>query len=156
PETVQDEVGKIALNRTNLSMDVKYQQDVVEGGNQVAITLLGLGNDLEDLIQLLIAGRLRVPLFDAAQKATQLGNLPGLFPQVDAEKGDQHDEADGERFKVMRQRANRAPGGPGISENQKKKNQEGEPPGLTLAFFEAVQARGDGGTAGLFGRWAPF
>jgi len=136
-----DEIAEHAVDGANPPVDANRHQDVIEGVDQIAVALLRTGDDVKELVQLFVAGGLGVALLEAAQETAQFGNLAGLLPQVSREKHDQQNQTDGQRLKPEGQRANGTPRSPGVSENQQKQNQEGEPPKLILALLEACKVR---------------
>src|SRR5437879_5411144 len=89
-----NEVRKTAIDGANLAVEGKSEQNVIEGVNQVAIALLRARDDFEELVELLVAWRLGIALFESVHQAAQLGNLRGLFPHEDGEKDDQNNKAD--------------------------------------------------------------
>src|ERR1700675_2601831 len=91
-----NEVRKTAIDGANLAIEGKSEQNIIEGVNQVAIALLRAGDDFEKLVELLVAGRLGIALFQAVHQAAQLGNFRGLLPHEDGKKDDQNDKADGQ------------------------------------------------------------
>jgi hypothetical protein len=78
-------------------------------------------------------------LFDAAHEATELGNLLGLLPHVSAEKHDENDQADGQRFKMSGKGSNGIPGDNGKNNGENQKDEEGEDPKLLLPFFKLLE-----------------
>ena len=52
--------------------------------------MLGAGDDLEELIELLVAGGVGFALLDAADESTELGNFLRALPGVKAEKRDEN------------------------------------------------------------------
>jgi hypothetical protein len=60
------EIGKAAVDGADLAVEGNGKQDVVEGVDQVPITLLGLGNHGEELIELFVARRSFIAVFHAA------------------------------------------------------------------------------------------
>src|ERR1700721_4466792 len=85
-----DEVRKAAVHGANFALERESHKDVVEGIDEVAIALLGTGDDGEELIDLFFAGRNRIALLDTADKAAEFGDFAVALPGVDDEDG--HDK----------------------------------------------------------------
>src|SRR6267142_2890257 len=142
-----NEIRKTAVDRANLAVKAKSEQNVIEGVNQVAIALLGAGDDFEELVELLVARRFGIALLEAVHEAAELGNLRGFFPEVDAEKGNEGNQSDRQGLVAVRHGTDGIPVRPGIGQDKEEKYNEGKPPQLALALFEAFEARSNGGTA---------
>ena len=89
-----NEIRKTAVDGADLAVEIEGQQNIVERVNQIAIALLRPCNDFEELIELLVARRRLIALFQAVHEAAQFGNLRGLPPHVNPEQGNDNDEED--------------------------------------------------------------
>src|ERR1700740_3707324 len=95
-----DKIGKAAIDGADFAFKVHSQQDVVEGIDQVAETLLGFGNHGEELLELVVAGKGRVFLIQAADQAFQLSDFLVFIPDVKAEQADEKNQAKRQCFQV--------------------------------------------------------
>src|SRR5207237_960982 len=90
-ERQADQGGEAAIDGADFSIEGHGEENVIEGVDEVAETLLGAGDDFEELIELLVAGGDGFALLDAADESTQLGNFLRALPGVKAEKRDEND-----------------------------------------------------------------
>jgi len=56
-ERPADEIGEAAVDGADFAIEAKGEEKVVKGIDEIAETLLGLGNHLEELLHLAVAGR---------------------------------------------------------------------------------------------------
>src|SRR5580704_9579547 len=77
-----DEVRKASIHCADFTFQRESDEDVVEGIDEVAIALLGAGDDGKKLIELLLGRRRGFPLLEAVDKTAQLGNFLRALPGV--------------------------------------------------------------------------
>ena len=80
------QVCEAAVGGTNLAVQRDREEDVVKGIDEVAVALLRTRDDIEELVELLLAGRNDITLFDAANQAAQLRDFLGTLPRVQPEE----------------------------------------------------------------------
>jgi hypothetical protein len=102
---------------------------------------------LKKLIELFLARRISLALFETAHEPAQLGDLVRLIPHVPAEEADENDKEDrGSYFVAVGEGTNGTPGHPGEKHREDKEDDKSEPPELALPLFELLEAGSDGGT----------
>jgi hypothetical protein len=138
-----DEIRKAAVGGADFAIEAESEEDVIEGVDEIAIALLGTGDDVEELIHLLVADGAGIALLETADHAAQLGNVFGALEGVNAEERDENHEADGQSFEAAGERADGAPGNCGEDDCENKEEQEGDAPQLALALLELCEAVGD-------------
>ena len=104
-----DEVRKAAIHGADFALERECDEDVVERIDEVAITLLGAGDDGKELIKLLLGGRRRIPLFQAMDKPAQLGDFLSALPSIGNEKDDDDQQSGKKRFEALRKTSDGAP-----------------------------------------------
>src|SRR5271169_4626131 len=70
-----DEIRKAAIHGADFALQRERDENVVEGIDEIAITLLGTGDDGKELINLLFARRRRIPLLQAGDKTAKFGDF---------------------------------------------------------------------------------
>ena len=140
-EGMADEIGKAAIDGANFAIEAEGEQEVVEGVNKIAESLLGFGNHLEEMFELIVAGKFGVFFVATADQAFEFGNFLSLFPDVGAEESDEDDESNGEGFEMEFFGAQGIPGEPAEDYGDSEKDEEGEAPKVALAIFELFEAR---------------
>ncbi len=140
-EGMADEIGKAAIDGANFAIEAEGEQEVVEGIDEIAESLLGLGNHLEEMFELIVAGKFGVFFVATADQTLQFGNFLGLFPDVSGEKSDKNNESNGEGFEMEFFGAQGIPGEPAKDHGDSEKDEEGEAPQVALALFELVETR---------------
>ena len=88
---IADKIGKTAIDGADFAVEVECEKHIVEGIDEVAITLLGALDDGEKLIHLAIAGRLGVARFEAFYETAQLGHFLSALPGVHTEQSHEDD-----------------------------------------------------------------
>jgi hypothetical protein len=84
-------------------------------------------------------------MLEATDEAAKLGELASFVPHVGPEEGnDQDEQYVGQCLVAMGEVADSGPGGPGKKDGQCEEHGKGEAPKFLLAFFELLEARGDG------------
>ncbi len=158
-------VGEAAIDRANLTVKGDGKENVIKRINQIAIALLGAGDDLEELVQLFFTGRVLITVLHATHETAQFGDLLSLIPYVNAEENDQNYEADRKCFVMVRERTNRVPRRPGISHPKKKNDKDRHQPEFSLTLFKLLEAGRDyrmlvslrrGAAVGLLGALVVF
>src|SRR5260370_17338475 len=103
--------------------------------DQVAITLLGPGDNVEELIKLLVAWRLGIALFETVHEAAELGDLTSLVPHVGGEENHQDDQPDGQGFKAVSKRMAAILGRPSITHGEQEEDKHVPPPHFPLSLL---------------------
>ena len=67
-ERPADEIGEAAVDGADFAIEAKGEEKVVKGIDEIAETLLGLGNHLEELLHLAVAGEAGVFPVEAAEE----------------------------------------------------------------------------------------
>src|SRR4029077_5395409 len=70
-----NKIGKTAIDGANFTVQSQGDQHVVKGIDEIAITLLGTGDPVKQLVEVLFTGRFRVALLDALNQTAQLGDF---------------------------------------------------------------------------------
>src|SRR5580700_6072080 len=140
-----DEVAKAAIHGADFALEREGDEDVVEGIDEVAVALLGAGDNREELVELPVAGRSGIMLLQAADKTAEFGDFLSALPGIGDEE-QHHDHESGKKgFEALRERPYGAPGNDRKSDGDRKKDEKSHAPELALSFFEEIEARGDGG-----------
>ncbi len=137
-----NEIGKAPVHGANFAFEAERQKNVVKGIDQVAVALLGAGNDLEELVELLVAGGSGVTLLDAANEAAEVGGFAVALPGVGDEEHDKNNKAEHERLEAMRKGANGIPGNNGETDGNDEQKNKGETPELVLTALKLLETRG--------------
>src|SRR5260370_10400619 len=111
--------------------------------DQVAITLLGPGDNVEELIKLLVAWRLGIALFETMHEAAELGDLTSLVPHGGGEENHQDDQPDWQGFEAVSKRMDGILGRPGISHSEQEEDKHGPAPEFPLSLLELLKAVGN-------------
>ena len=90
-----NQIRETAIYGTDFAFEGERHQNVIEGINEIAVALLGARDNFEELIQLLVARRGRITLFDTPHQPAKLGNFLGTLPGVKTEQRYKNDEANG-------------------------------------------------------------
>src|SRR5260370_14566249 len=104
--------------------------------DQVAITLLGPGDNVEELIKLLVAWRLGIALFETMHEAAELGDLTSLVPHVGGEENHQNDQPDRQGFEAVSKRMDGILGRPSISDRAQEEDKHSPVPDVPLSLLE--------------------
>src|SRR5208337_4494531 len=67
-ERAADEIGEAAVDVADFAIETEGEEQVVKGIDEIAETLLGLGNHLEELLHLAVAGETGTLLVEAADE----------------------------------------------------------------------------------------
>src|SRR4029077_11839724 len=151
-ERQTDKIGKAAVDGADFAFESERDEQIVERIDQVAIALLGTGDDLKKLVHLLVTGRSNIALLDAADQAAKLGHFAAALPGVGDKKDHENDQAHREGLRVLRDRANGGPRQPCKDGGDDNKQEGSGARKLGLALFELLETRADT-TAVLARRW---
>src|SRR5579859_1118453 len=141
-------IGKAAIHSPDFAIQRTGHENVVERIDEVAVPLLRAGNDIEELIELPVAGRGGIVVLQPANQPPQFGDFLRAPPGIETKKCDEDDEANRKSFKAMGERTNSAPRGESKDDGKHKEENEGQPPQFILAFFELLEAGRNRGAAG--------
>ena len=123
-----DEIRKAAIHGTDFTLKRERNENVIEGIDEVAIALLGTGDDGEELIDLLFARGSGIPLLQAGDQAAQLGDFAVAFPGVGDEQSDDEKQKRQKRFVAQRESFYGAPGDEGKADGEHEKQKKSEAP----------------------------
>jgi hypothetical protein len=140
-ERLADEISKAAVGGADFAIKTEREENVVERVNQVAETLLRLGDHVEELFELLVVGRPGCTLIESLDHSFQFGDLLGLAPDIDAKETNQNDEADRKGLEMNSGALDGVPRKPGKDGGDDKKKEKREPPKLVLTFFIGFETR---------------
>ncbi|HVN19393.1 MAG TPA: hypothetical protein VMU05_11485 [Dongiaceae bacterium] len=136
-----DKVGETAIASADVAFQAQSEENVVERVDQVAESLLRLGDHLKELLELLVVGRRGSTMIEALDQAFELGNLLRFAPDVGAEKANQKDEADGKGFQMKPGILDGIPGKPGEHRGDEEQQEESESPEFVLPLFIGFETR---------------
>jgi hypothetical protein len=115
-----DKIRKAAIHGADFTLERKSNENIIEGIDEVAITLLGTGDDGKELINLLFAWRRGIPLLQTGDKAAKFRDFTVAFPGIGDEESHDEKQKRQKRLVAQRKRFDGAPGDDGKANGEHK------------------------------------